>query len=167
NLDQQFDAGEARIYGVEATAKHEFRLRRLRFPLSVAYTFTKTAFLNTFDSQDPIYGSVEAGDELPYVPSHQVHATAGIEHRRASLNVAATYISQMREEAGSEPIAEALATDAQLVVDVSGSVKLRRWLDLYANVRNVANERYIVSRRPYGARHNAPRWVQVGLKATY
>lgn len=166
-LDQQFDAGEARIYGVEATVRQEFRLRRLRFPLSVAYTFTQTAFLNDFDSQDPIYGKVEAGDELPYVPKHQVHATAGIEHRRASLNVAATYTSQMREEAGSEPLAEALATDAQLVVDVSGSVKLRRWLDLYANVRNVANERYIVSRRPYGARPNAPRWVQVGLKATY
>lgn len=167
NLDRQFDAGEAHIYGVEAALKHEFRVAGFRLPLSGAYTLTQTAFLNDFDSQDPIYGRVTAGDELPYVPRHQVNASAGVEHRRASLNVSATYSSRMREVAGGEPVSETLSTDAQFVVDVSGSVKLLRWLDLYANVRNVANERFIVSRRPYGARPNAPRWAQVGVKATY
>jgi Fe(3+) dicitrate transport protein len=35
---------------------------------------------------------------------------------------------------------------------------------VYVNVRNVLDSHYIVSRRPYGARPNAPRWVQVGVK---
>lgn len=167
NLDRQFDAGEAQIYGLEATLKHELRFKGFRLPLSGAYTLTKTRFLNDFDSDDPIYGQVFSGDELPYVPLHQVNATIGVEHRHATLNVSGTYASAMREVAGSGPVEDTLATDAWFVVDVSGSVRLRRWLELYANVRNVSNERFLVSRRPYGARPNAPRWVQIGLKASY
>lgn len=167
DLDRQFDAGEARIYGVEATAREEFSLGRLRFPVSLAYTLTRANFSTAFDSDDPMYGKVAAGDELPYVPRHQLNATVGIEHRRASLNVSGLYVSRMREISGSVPMDATLATDAQFVVDASGSVKLREWLSLYTNVRNIADARYIVSRRPFGARPNAPRWVQFGLKADF
>ena len=47
----------------------------------------------------------------------------------------------MREEAGSEPLDETLATDEQLSLDVSALLRVRSTaLELYANVRNLLDE---------------------------
>ena len=167
NLDRQFDAGEARIYGLEAFAAHEQRLGAFRLPASVAYTLTNGEFLNDFTSQDPIYGVVRRGDQIPYIPRHQLNVTLAFEHRRAGVNGAVTYVAPMREQAGSVPIEQAVATDEQLWADLGGYVTLTRWLRVYANLRNAFGAENIVGRRPYGARPNAPRWLQVGLKAQF
>ena len=52
------------------------------------------------------------------------------------------------------------ATDLLRVSDVLGELRL------YGQVRNLMGRQRIVSRRPYGARPNAPRWVQVGLRVS-
>ena len=49
----------------------------------------------------------------------------------------------------------------------SGRVKIVGPLSVYGNVRNILDDQYIVSRRPYGARPNAPRWIQVGAKLAF
>lgn len=168
DLDRQFDAGHARIYGVEVYAAHEVALPgELRLPFNASYTFTRGQFLNSFDSQDPIYGSVQAGDTIPYVPQNQVGASLGLEHDRAGGNVGISYVSAMREQAGDEPLDEVVATDELFVVDVSARVKVLGPLTIYGNVRNLLDDQYIVSRRPYGARPNAPRWLQVGAKLAF
>ena len=176
DLDRQFDAGEARIYGLEAFVAHELPALGLTFPLSVAYTLTFAEFANSFESQDPIFqpsrelrrsARVEAGDELPYVPRHQLNASLGVEFDRLSAVVGVNYVSQMREQPGPGEIETSLHTDRQLVVDVGGSVKVVRPLSLYANVRNLFDSHDIVSRRPYGARPNPPRWLQVGAKLAF
>jgi Fe(3+) dicitrate transport protein len=164
NLDRQFDAGEARIYGVEAFAGHTLTLGALKVPFSVAYTYTRASFSSSFTSQDPIYGRVTDGDEIPYVPRHQLNATLGAELERASAYVSFGYVSRMREIAGQGPLDDTLATDRQTWVDVGTQARVWGPLKLYANVRNVLDERDLVSRRPYGARPNAPRWLQVGAK---
>jgi Fe(3+) dicitrate transport protein len=164
DLDRQFDAGKARIYGAEAFAGHTLAVGPLKFPVSVAYTFTRANFASSFSSQDPIYGDVEDGDEIPYVPKHQVNATLAAELERASAYVSFGYVSRMREEAGQGALDDTLATDKQKWIDVGAQARIVGPLKLYANWRNVLNERYIVSRRPYGARPNAPSWVQVGAK---
>jgi Fe(3+) dicitrate transport protein len=38
---------------------------------------------------------------------------------------------------------------------------------LYANATNLLDSHDIVSRRPFGARPNAPRWVMVGAKLSF
>lgn len=165
NLDRQFDAGRAKIYGVEAFVEHAPKLGAgLELPVSAAYTLTKAEFANSFSSEDPIFGTVKAGDEMPYVPRHQLRAEAGLAHHRAGGSVALTYVSKMREVAGSGAIEDALHTDEQVLVDASGYYRVIEALKLYARVQNLFNEAYIVSRRPFGARPNAPRWIQVGLK---
>jgi Fe(3+) dicitrate transport protein len=73
----------------------------------------------------------------------------------------------MREEAGSEPMDESLHTDEQLVVDVGAHYRVLEPLDLYLNVRNLFDSHDLVARRPFGARPNAPRWVQVGAKVKF
>lgn len=168
DLDRQFDAGAARIYGVEAFAAHEAPLARgLTLPITLAYTYTRANFASSFESADPIYGDVTDGDEVPYVPRHQFSASAGLEHRRVSIGAAINYVARMREEAGSEPLDQVMATDSQFVVDLSARAQVVAGLSVFAHVRNLFDEAYIVSRRPYGARPNAPRWIQVGGKLEF
>ncbi|HKP57608.1 MAG TPA: TonB-dependent receptor [Polyangiales bacterium] len=164
DLDRQFDAGEALIYGFEAYAGHRVDLGPIDLPLSAAYTFTHAEFGSSFESSDPIYGMVEKGDELPYVPRHQLSVSVGGEHRYAALNGAFTYVAAMREEAGSEPLEDTVATDEMIVFDLTAEVRPLPGLRIYANLRNIGDARDIVSRRPYGARPNAPRWLQIGVK---
>ncbi|MBX3225494.1 MAG: TonB-dependent receptor [Labilithrix sp.] len=167
NLDRQFDAGRARVYGLEAFAAHEQRIGSFRVPVSAAYTLTYGEFLSDFTSQDPIYDVVRAGDELPYLPRNQLNVTAAVEHARAGVNAAFNYVAPMREQAGNLPIERAVATDEQVWVDFGAYVNALRWLRIYANLRNAFGAENIVGRRPYGARANAPRWLQVGMKVHF
>ncbi|HET7545736.1 MAG TPA: TonB-dependent receptor [Polyangiaceae bacterium] len=163
-LDQQYDAGKARIYGLEAYVQSEPELGAVKFPLSLAYTLTRTEFQNSFSSEDPVFGEVKQGDEIPYVPRHQLNALLAAEYGPASAYGTATYVSGMREQAGSAPLNQVLATDKQFVVDIGAKYRILRWLDIYCNVRNLFNELDLVSRRPFGARPNAPRMLQIGVK---
>jgi Fe(3+) dicitrate transport protein len=166
NLDRQFDAGRARIYGLEAFATYDLSLGAVTLPLTAAYTYTHAEFLRSFVSSDPIYGSVEKGDEIPYVPGHQLNLTAALDSRYGGVHAALTYVTAMREQAGSEPLDQVVATDDLVNVDLGAELPILLRLRLYANVRNLFDQAAIVSRRPYGARPNAPRWVQVGIKGT-
>jgi Fe(3+) dicitrate transport protein len=168
NLDRQFDAGKAHIYGLEAYAAHEIPVgAELRFPVSVSYTFTRATFESDFQSQDPIYGTVQKGDEIPYVPKHQLNATLAAEIERASAYASFGYVARMREEAGRGPLSASLATDTQTWLDVGIMARILGPLRLYANLRNVLDERDLVARRPFGARPSPPRWLQVGAKLDF
>jgi Fe(3+) dicitrate transport protein len=168
NEERQFNFGEAHVYGLEAFAGHDVPLpAKLTLPFFASYTFTRGTFQNDFSSAAPAYGNVQKGDEIPYIPKHQLNASVGLEHERAGGYVAVSYVAAMREEAGSEPLDQTVATDEQFIIDVGARLKVTGGLSLYANVRNLMNEAYIVSRRPYGARPNAPRWVQGGAKLEF
>ncbi|WPB80456.1 TonB-dependent receptor [Archangium violaceum] len=165
NLDRQFDAGEAHIYGLEVFAEKTFRTQvGVSFPVSVAYTFTQTRLLEDFRSADPQFGLVRAGDELPYVPWHQLFATAGVEGARWGAYVNASFVDVMREVAGQGVIPEGEKTDALLTFDVNANWNVTRWGQVYLSARNVLDQQGIVSRRPFGARPNAPRTVILGFK---
>jgi Fe(3+) dicitrate transport protein len=164
-LDLQFDAGRAHIYGLEAFAGHDLPLPAdLTLPFYASYTLTRGTFETSFVSTLPEWGVVTAGDEIPYIPRHQLNASVGIDHERAGGYVALSYVAPTREVAGSEPLDETIATDQQFLVDIGARLHLVGGLSLYANVRNLFDQAYIVSRRPDGARPNAPRWIQAGLK---
>jgi len=163
-LDRQFNAGRARIYGFEAFGTYDLPLGPVTMPLTAAYTYTRTEFLRSFQSSDPIFSMVRKGDEMPYVPRHQLNLTAGLDTRYFGVHAALTYVSATREQPGRGSLDEVVATDDLLNVDVGAEVPFLSRLRLYANVRNLFDQAAIVSRRPYGARPNAPRWVQVGIK---
>lgn len=167
SLDRQFDAGRARVEGLEVSASHALGVGSFVVPATLAYAATRGVFLNEFTSQDPIYGAVKRGDAVPYLPLHQLSVTLGAEHRRGGIAGALTYLSPMREQAGSAPIDESLATDEQLWFDFGGYVAVLDWLRLYANLRNAFGAENIAGRRPYGARPSPPRWLMAGVKATF
>ena len=165
NLDRQVDAGEAHIWGLEVFAEKTFRPGGgVTFPTSLSYTLTRTKLLEDFRSDDPQYGMVRAGDEMPYVPRHQLFASAGVESVLGGVFLSATYVGSMREAAGQGEIPEGEKTGAQLTFDLNASWSFAKDAELYLSARNLLNEQVVVSRRPFGARPNAPRTVLFGLK---
>ncbi|MDB4972441.1 MAG: outer rane iron(III) dicitrate receptor, partial [Myxococcaceae bacterium] len=165
--DQQFDARGAKTTGVEVMAQHEVPIRKYRLPLMVSYTWTRSQFDHAFTSGDPIWGNVHKGDNVPYIPPHQVRAQLGLEHPVGGMNVGITYVGAMRELPGVGPLSSTIATDKQTIVDIAGQAHIWGPLSLYANIQNLFDSQYIVSRRPFGARPNAPRWTHVGIRAVY
>lgn len=163
-LDTQVQAGRARIFGVELLAEHEFKVASFKLPLSASYTVMQTELFTRLMSANPTLSDVSSGDHLPYVPLHQLSASAGLEHKRAGGNVSMNYVSSMREQAGRGAISDGLHTDAQFTVDITGRYQVLDDVQLYVNVRNLFDSMYVVSHRPFGARPNAPRWIQIGAK---
>ena len=168
NIDRQFDAGRARVLGLEAYLESELMVRHdITLPGRLAYTFTDARFASDFESSDPIFGKVRSGDELPYVPKHQLSGSVGVEMPIWGANVGGTYVGRMRELPGQGTIDPAQATDAYFLLDLAAHVKPLKWLTIYGTARNLLGNDYLVSRRPFGARPGAPRWLQIGAKAQF
>jgi Fe(3+) dicitrate transport protein len=167
-VDVQTNAGAAAVWGVEAYLESELRVTKsLAVPGRVAYTYTNATFSTDFTSSDPFFGDVKKGDVVPYVPEHQLAASVGLEHARFAVNVGGTYVGAMREVAGQGPLEPASSTDEHFLLDASISGKPVRFLTLYVTGKNLTNQAYLVSRRPFGARPGAPLWIQGGVKAEW
>jgi Fe(3+) dicitrate transport protein len=165
NIDRKFDAGSARIRGFEAFLDGDVPLfDGWALPFHASYTITQAQFQTSFTSQDPVFGRVKAGDEIPYVPIHQLSANAGIEGKRFSLNLGLTHVGTMREKPGQGIVRQEDLTDASYVVDASARYKATTWLSLYVHGRNLLDQVYITSRRPFGARPGAPFTLISGLE---
>ena len=106
---------------------------------------------------------VMAGDELPYLPEHQLGARAGVSSLRWDSFLSVAYVDAMRSSPGQGPIPESAGTDKNFVADVSLGYRLRNNLAIRLQVRNLLDEVYIVARRPAGARPGRPRAILVGL----
>ncbi len=168
NVDRQFSGGRARILGAEAFGEAEWKLPRgWLLPMRASYTYTYTELLETFTSDNPQLGNVKRGDELPYVPAHQANASIGIEKKQLGLNVAGTFVDSMWERAGQGTAKPGEKTDAYFLLDASAKYRLFDHVELYINGRNLTNDRYIASRRPFGARPGAPLWFVVGVRGEF
>lgn len=165
-IDQQFNGGEAEVYGVENVAAIDVRLPgRVTLPLSATYTWTQTAFLTGFVSGFPQFGTVEAGDALPYVPEHQAGARAGVAMPRWSLTGGLAWRSGMLDAAGAFPVTETDIPDL-LLVDASVRWQALRRVEVYAVGTNLTGATEVTSWRPAGARTTPPLQVLVGAKVT-
>ena len=160
-----FNGGAARTMGIEAAIAHEIQTGSdLRFPFQLSYTFTQAEFLTNFDSKFGPWGDVQKGDELPYLPKHQLFASFQVEDDRWSAGIDAHYNGQMRTSAGQNAIEADSAVDAYFVIDFLGEVNLSDDIRAYASLQNLTNSVYIVSRRPAGVRPGLPRTLMMGLK---
>lgn len=166
-IGDQFDGGEVTVSGLELDAA--YRLRDLggsglEMPLSLTYTWTAEAeFESSFSSGFDPWGEVEAGDELPYIPEHQLQLRAGLASQRWAVNLAAIYVDETRTEAGRGSIDPRLATDDFVTFNLAADWYLTQRLRTYLRVENLFDEEYIVARRPAGARPGLPRTALLGV----
>lgn len=161
---EQFNAGAINVMGLEYSMNYELLPKNedLNMPVALSYTFTKTEFQNAFDSDT--WGEVQKGDELPYLPDHQLNANVGIEKGKFAFNVDAYTTSAMRTVAGSGSIEDALSTDSYLRLDGSISYKVKKMATVFFNIRNITDATYIVSQRPAGLRPGLPQTLMGGIK---
>jgi Fe(3+) dicitrate transport protein len=165
-----FNGGEVEVRGLEASADAELgrlfgRALPVEVPVRASYTFTEATFESGFATDFPAWGPlVEPGDELPYVPRHQLSLGAGVRTERYRAFVDVSWQDEMRTVSGSGPIPAGEGTDARWLVDLSGQVRLFGQLHLLAQVRNVTDEVYVAARQPAGARPGLPRTALVGLR---
>jgi Fe(3+) dicitrate transport protein len=167
-INQQFNGGRVHVYGLEAGAGAQVQgPAGLTLRADLTYTLTLSRFLTSFESGNPQFGRVTAGDELPYVPVHQGQVGAGVEAERWAANLSLSLVGAMREQAGQGPLAPGMATDAFAVVDLAGSYRVSDSGRVYLTASNLLDSVYIIARRPFGARPGAPRMAQLGYKLQF
>ncbi|MEL7296927.1 MAG: TonB-dependent receptor [Pseudomonadota bacterium] len=168
-LDSQTNAGEVRTQGLEFGWNHDFSIASDRFsmPVSVTYTLTDSEFQEAFSSTNPQFGEVEAGFELPYVPENRANLTIGLVAAKWRINMAVTYIDQMRDQAGTGEIPDGQGSDETTLVDLAADYQINQDWTVSGRIDNLADDVYVVSRRPFGARPGKPRSVQIMVKRVW
>ncbi|MCG8604917.1 TonB-dependent receptor [bacterium] len=167
----QFNGGDVDTKGLELSVGYDFASRsrqtKLSIPFRVAYTFTDTEFKNSFESEFEPWGEVSEGDELPYVPKHQVFASIGLQGKRYGVTLGAKYNDRMRTVAGQGDFIDALSSDAHLVFDIAADFAVTNANKFFVTVQNLFDEKYIAARRPAGARPGLPRTFLAGVKTNF
>ena len=163
-IGDQFDGGEVIVQGLELSSAFAANIGDISIPLGIQYTWTAAAeFENAFESGFDPWGDVEVGDELPYIPEHQLRATAGLSADKWGVNLAANYVGRMRAVAGQGSFEPPESIDSHLVWDLVARWNWSDSVSTYLKVDNLTNEVYIASRRPAGVRPGLERTAYVGV----
>ena len=158
SLDQ-FNAGEVRVSGIEVLLNYNLLnnlSQKFRLPVTFTYTLTDTEFLSSFESDNDIFGEVTAGDEMPYIAKNQFNLNFGLMHKKFAVDLGARYIDAFRTQAGTATIPTNLRVDSNFVVDLSGRYFYNDHFTFSANIINLFDTTYAVSRVPAGLRPGHP-----------
>ncbi len=167
-VDQQHNGGAVHVYGLEAVYDQGIRLPEgMELRPGVSYTWTGSRFRTAFRSASPHFGDVDVGDALPYVPEHQGSARLLFVHPFGDVELSVAAQSAMRDVPGQGEIDEAEKVAAHAVLDLATSLRVTRHASLYLTINNLTDARYMVSRRPLGARPGRPFHLMVGLKLAF
>ena len=163
-IGDQFDGGEVLVQGLEFSTAYTGKIGSIDVPLGIQYTWTAEAeFRNAFESDFDPWGDVEVGDELPYIPEHQLRASAGLTANQWDFNIAANYVGKVRATAGQGEFIPEDSIASRVVWDVVARWKWSDNVSTYAKVDNLFDETYMASRRPAGARPGLERTAYVGV----
>jgi len=161
-----FNAGEAKTYGIEALIDYDlnnyFNFKNIKLPFYSAYTLTYAKFNDNFDSE--LYGLVDSGDSIPYIPKNNFFTSLGLEYKKTSLSFNSTYFDSMLVSPNSLGIKGTDSTEAAVISDLNLNYKVNEKLSLFTQIQNITDKSYISSLRPAGARPNLKRTLFFGFK---
>ena len=168
SLDQ-FNAGEVKVQGIEILVNYNLiqDSQTFQLPVTLGYTLTDTEFLNSFGSENDIWGTVTRGDELPYLSKHQLNASVSLEHKKFEVNFSGRYNGAFRTKAGSGPIPANERVDSNIVLDLGAKFRYNPHITLTANAMNLLDETYAVARVPAGLRPGMPFGIFGGVELRY
>ncbi len=170
-IGDQYDGGGVTVQGFELSMSSGWSnlgSAGLSIPVSLNYTWTTEAeFHSAFASEFEPWGNVQVGDELPYIPEHQLRAMAGVEAEVWTVNVAANYVGEMRATAGQGTIPASDLIDGHVVWDLMGHWRTTETFSTYVKVDNLFDEVYVAARRPAGVRPGLERTAYVGVTFSF
>ncbi|MFP4846388.1 TonB-dependent receptor family protein [Winogradskyella sp. PE311] len=163
---EQFNAGEVAVNGVELLLNYDLLNKNSEYnlPITFGYTLTNTEFLNSFGSDDGLWGEVTKGDQLPYIPKHQFNVMLSLEHTKYELNLSGRFNGEFRTQAGSGDIPNDELVASNFIIDFSAKYHFSKSLTATGNIINMLNETYAVSRVPAGLRPGHPFGANLGLE---
>ena len=163
NADESavFSGGEAEVSGIEFSGSWMLEGDNgVMYPISVNYTSTDATFKNSSDSD--YFGTVAAGDDLPYIPDSQSSIVVGfINDNGLSGNARLVNV-------GSSCSLAACGTYNKIEESSYLDLNLRKALNdsmsVYLIIENTLDSEDLISRAPSeGARSQKPRTMKVGF----
>ncbi len=167
DIGNQYNAGEVEVSGLEMKVGYEFSAGSLAFPVDVTYTFTETEFQNAFASGLDTWGSVVAGDELPYVPENQLQVSLAVVGEKWRSDILVRYMDEMRTTAGQGSIVAGNAVDSRTVVDMAAHYSVADNQEITFNVDNLFDKEYMATRTHGSIMVGKPRSVTLGYKYSF
>ncbi|MCF6294205.1 MAG: TonB-dependent receptor [Flavobacteriaceae bacterium] len=163
---EQFNAGEVNVNGFEMLLNYNLIKTNAKYklPITFSYTYTNSKFLNSFDSDDSLWGEVNIGDQLPYIAKHQFNTTLSLEHKDFEFSLSGRFNGAFRTKAGSGTIPENEKVASNFIIDLSGRYIVNKHTVLTLNLVNLLNSTYAVSRVPTGLRPGLPFGVFAGFE---
>ena len=162
---EQFNAGEVSVKGIELLLNYDLLQKNTSYalPITFGYTFTDTEFLNSFGSDDGLWGEVQSGDELPYIAKHQFNTSISLEHAKFELNLSGRLNGAFKTEASADAVNAANGITSNFIIDFVGKYHVSKTLSLSAKVINVLDKTYAVAKVPAGLRPGHPFGIYGGL----
>ena len=159
-----FNAGETNVSGLEFLLNYKMSLSdKLNLPISFSYTLTDAIFQNDFGSSEDLWGEVQQGDRVPFIPQHQFNLSAALNHERFDLNWNLRYNGDFNTQAFAD-FNNSSKINAYTVLDFSAAYTLNTNWRLKANVINMTDEVYAVSTVPAGLRPGHPFGAYIGFE---
>lgn len=161
-----FNAGEAIVKGIEVLATYDVinnREKGFKIPVTISYTLTDTELKNNFKST--IWGTVESGDEIPYIAKNQLAVTTAFETEKFNFALSGKYVDAFRTEAGVGTIPANNRVASNIIIDFSAKYHLNKKISLMGNIINLMDKEYAVSRVPAGLRPGQPFGINFGIMA--
>ncbi|NRB38895.1 MAG: TonB-dependent receptor [Pseudomonadales bacterium] len=153
----EFNGGRAEIGGVEVNLEQTYQFSDMNIPLGLSYTYTESAFQESFESNFSQWDEVQKGDEMPYLPENQFRIYSGLKAMNWDILASIKYTDEMRDLPGQGAFDEHQYTQALTVIDLSASYFFNDGITLQLTADNITDEVLAVSYRPFGARPNKPR----------
>ena len=168
SIGDQFDGGEARVQGLEASLAYVFGAdAAVSYPLTLSYTWTDAEFRNSFSSSFEEWEDVVSGDQIPYLPEHLLHAAIGMQGERWRLDLAGNFVGEMRTLAGQGAVPADERIKPATIWELAAGYRVNDQLELYGRVENLFDKTYVTARRPAGLRPGLPRTALLGLRYSF
>lgn len=169
--NELFNAGTAITRGLEMQLIYDLiqgSSSRFSLPVQLNYTYTDAQFTQAFESEfDGWAGNITAGDEIPYIASHQLFASAGLQHHRFDFTITGRYQSQVRTAPGQGEVPAGQLIPDFWIMNTALNVEVSKYATLAFTVNNLLDNAYAVARRPAGLRPGMPRSFTIGMRARF
>ena len=156
-----FSGGEAEVSGLEFSGSWMLQGDNgVVYPISVNYTSTDATFKNS--SSSDYFGTVAAGDDLPYIPDSQSSIVVGfINDNGLSGNARLVNVGSSCSLAACGTYNE---IEAHSYLDLNLRKALNDSMSVYLVLENTLDSEDLISRAPSeGARSQKPRTMKVGF----
>ena len=156
-----FSGGEAEVSGLEFNGSWMLQGDNgVVYPISVNYTSTDATFKNS--SSSDYFGTVAAGDDLPYIPDSQSSIVVGfINDNGLSGNARLVNVGSSCSLAACGTYNE---IEAHSYLDLNLRKALNDSMSVYLILENTLDSEDLISRAPSeGARSQKPRTMKVGF----